>query len=489
MADLRYLKRRRQSWYFRIAVPTELQAVISPGRKLSEIVETLGTRDLTKAQSLRWARRECWEQEFRRLRGEPIEAPSRPPKEIYRETVQEAEAGNLDPWGEEGDFSEVDIMMDLEVEGALRQAGASDEAELAALPADVQARLHAWDDYRTARQGRTPARRIEYTTTVSEAAEGFLREIRKTAAQQTIGQYEAALRLFSDFVRDKPIARVSRRDVARFLDEIEQFDPNWGRSPKTKERSFDEIKELFQRADGTVGLKNRTLNRYLTAIGGTWDWAKRRGEASGDDPTSGLFKPVTGKNAAPYLPYPPETLQRLFAVPAPPNALLWELPLVALYSGMRLNEICSLDWADLKEEDDIPFFDIGTAKSEAGVRKVPVHPRLDWLLERRKTSGAVWPTLKPGGPDQKRSWYFSKRFTVFRREREIVGPGLKFHSFRKNAVQCLERARVPQNEAAEIVGHEKAGITYRVYNPDGLTMAQRKAVVEKIQYPFLETID
>ena len=60
-----------------------------------------------------------------------------------------------------------------------------------------------------------------------------------------------------------------------------------------------------------------------------------------------------------------------------------------------------------------------------------------------------------------------------------------FHSLRKNATRCLELARVPQNEAAEIIGHEKAGITYTVYNPEGLTMKHRQQVVKKIKYPVL----
>ena len=61
-----------------------------------------------------------------------------------------------------------------------------------------------------------------------------------------------------------------------------------------------------------------------------------------------------------------------------------------------------------------------------------------------------------------------------------------FHSFRKNATRCLELARVPENEASEILGHEKPGFTYRVYNPVGTTMGARQAVIEQMKYPVLE---
>lgn len=471
---------------------------------MTEIVETLGTRDLTLAQSLRWAKRDQWEREFTRLRvsdprrgGSDLHQSRRGgsdlAREVYQNTLREAEAGQLAVESPaEGRISDFDAELDAVLEEATRRTGVAHESELEAVRADLQARFDALQDYKAKAMGRKPKPRPAYSMKVSEAVQGFLREVGKTATKQTTGQYEASLRLFADFTGDKPIADVTRRDVASFLDEIEQFDPQWGRSPKTKKRSFEELKAMFQRTDGSIGLMNRTLNRYLTAISGAWEWAKRREEATGEDPTDGFFKPVKGRHAEPFQPYPLEMLNRLFVAPAPDNRLLWELPLVSLYSGMRLNEIASLDWRDVKDEDGIPYFDITAAKSEAGVRKVPVHNRLGWLLERREKAtsvageGAIWPELKPGGPDGKRSWYFTKRFGVFRRERGIDGPGLKFHSFRKNAVRCLELARVPQNEAAEIVGHEKAGITYRVYNPHGLTMEQRREVVEKIEYPGLK---
>jgi integrase len=485
MADLRYLKQRRQGWYFRIAVPSDLQDRIRPGRPMREIVETLGTTDLRKAQSDRWARREHWERHFKRLRGEPDDVPIKPPREVYEETLKAARVDKVDAHGREEWESDLDRHLDAVLGEAMARQGVSDTTELDDLPPDLQARLDALQDYRREALGKKVARRSIYSTTVREAADGFLREAGKTAMKQTIGQYEAVLRLFTDFTNNKPMGEVKRRDVALFLDEVEQLHPHWGRSPKTKERSFADIVETFRSSDETVGLSNRTLNRYLTAVSGAWKWAKLRGEAEGENPTADLFRPTSGKHSEPYQPYPPELLARLFEEPKPDNPLMWELPYVALFTGMRLNEICSLDWSDVQEDDGVVFFDVTVSKSEAGVRRVPVHSRLGWLMERRREKGAIWPELKAGGPDKKRSWYFTKRFGVFRRGRGIVGAGLKFHSFRKNTVQCFERARVPQNEAAEIVGHEKVGITYSVYNPQGMTMRQRLEVVEKIGYPVL----
>ncbi|MBB4286754.1 site-specific integrase [Roseospira goensis] len=478
MADLRYLKKRRQTWYFRLTVPPDLRDKLGK----TEIVESLGTRDLSLAQSRRWDWRATWEDRFDALRGNERQDRAAI-RETYKRTLQEARDGFLGkPEGDEHEFTIGDTISALVEQGErkTKQDGEVDPI--------TEAKIHALQDYAAERRGETVKTKAVYAMTINEAAKRYLDAIAKEITLQTRGQYEATFRLFADFMDDKPLRDVTRRDAAAFLEELARFSPTWGRSPKTKDRSFADLKALY--AGKGEGLSQRTLNRYITALSGLWKWARDREEVGGENPFDRFFKAINEKNSSGYVPFSLGDLNALFALPAPTNPVLWEVPLVALFTGMRLGEVCSLTWENVQQEDGIWFFDITAAKSVAGIRVVPVHDALGWLVARRPTSGAdlanpIWPVLKPGGPDGKRSWYMTKAFGTFRRSRGITDKGKVFHSFRKNAVQCLERARVPQNEAAEIVGHEKEGITYRVYNPDGLTMAQRREVVRKIAYPGL----
>ena len=59
---------------------------------------------------------------------------------------------------------------------------------------------------------------------------------------------------------------------------------------------------------------------------------------------------------------------------------------------------------------------------------------------------------------------------------------IDFHSFRRSAIRCLENARVPQSEAAQVVGHERAGITFGTYNPEGMDLKALREVIENIRY-------
>ena len=67
----------------------------------------------------------------------------------------------------------------------------------------------------------------------------------------------------------------------------------------------------------------------------------------------------------------------------------------------------------------------------------------------------------------------------------MKGADTVFHCFRKNAATALERARVLENEAVQILGHKKMTMSYGLYS-DGLELPALAQVVEAIKYPGLD---
>jgi integrase len=57
---------------------------------------------------------------------------------------------------------------------------------------------------------------------------------------------------------------------------------------------------------------------------------------------------------------------------------------VAMFTGMRLNEIVSLTVGQIRKAAGVEFTDITEAETDAGIRHVPLHPRLGWLSKRAK---------------------------------------------------------------------------------------------------------
>ena len=56
-----------------------------------------------------------------------------------------------------------------------------------------------------------------------------------------------------------------------------------------------------------------------------------------------------------------------------------------------------------------------------------------------------------------------------------------FHFTRKTMSTLFERADLSHNEAAEIVGHEKTGMTYGLYSA-GIGIEQKKLIIERLRY-------
>jgi integrase len=511
MADTRYLKKRRQTWYFIIKVPADLL----PKLGKSEIVTSLKTRDLTKAQSERWPLVAEWMAQFEVYRGTRTWTPAEieeKAKQEYHETL-----AMLAEYDEDAENTEV--FADLAYEKLQRND--LDDMEYAR----TSARLKAAVGRKAALSGSSsempiafgrrgldlatlqPVVRTRKKTgePFAEAAQRYIEETQRDPAakltEQTRGQYEATYRLFNQWAKSPHLDDVDRKQAALFLDKVATLDPLWGRSPLTKKRTFEEVFEEF--GNHKTGLSNRTINRYATGLSMVWKWAKKRGLSNGENPWTDQHRSQGERRKTAKFPFNGDELKLLLSN-APEvrpkeqshsNTIAW-LSLISAYSGMRLNEMCNRKTADIKQMDGVWFIEISNAKSEAGDRKVPIHSKLiaAGLLDFIEHHGSEWlfPVLKPGGPDGKRSWYISKRFTEHRRKLgvERLDPAtgkdrVDFHSFRRSVVKVLERARLPQTEAAQVIGHDREGITFGIYNPEGLDIHALQQVVEAIRYPEL----
>ena len=164
-------------------------------------------------------------------------------------------------------------------------------------------------------------------------------------------------------------------------------------------------------------------------------------------------------------------------------------PLIALYSGMRLEEICQLHLSDIVKVDGVLCFSINEesggsgyvkhVKSSAGIRKVPVHPYLWEKIGLGKFASFRWEQTKKEKhrsallfPDLQERVNTVNHATVklgsalthwFTRYRRSVGVGGQhgetstkaFHSFRHTVIEYLHKeARVDLSMLQSVVGHE-----------------------------------
>lgn len=254
----------------------------------------------------------------------------------------------------------------------------------------------------------------------------------------------------------------------------------------------------------TLGGSSKTAHDRLTWVKTLLGYACRDLELIPRQPWEGID--IAHRTERPRTSWRPAELAAFFGLPlftayeiprnrwkAGGEAAYW-VPLLGLFTGARIGELCQLRTVDVIEgADGLPALRItdeadgATVKSEAGHREVPVHSELirlgfmDYVGNVRASGEAkLWPALKyrdgkPGG-------YFSAWFSEARKLAPIPVPD--FHSLRHTVRSKLTDADVPEPLQDRITGHEIRGsVGTKVY--DHVSMAKLRDAVERISYPGL----
>ncbi|MRR53306.1 MAG: site-specific integrase [Deltaproteobacteria bacterium] len=294
------------------------------------------------------------------------------------------------------------------------------------------------------------------------------------------------LAVFLELVEDRDITTITHQELMTFRANLVKVPAN---PKKGRDKEGKPLKEIIEM--GLPPISQRTVGKYLTRVASFFKWAKlhkyvetneaegltikesKKAKASGDRNTYGvddlekIFKALT------YDHKKPESF--------------W-IPLIGLYSGMRIDEICQLHLEDVKSIEGIPCFDVNEegskkVKTVSSSRIVPVHPVLITLgfldyVEQIRVQGKprLWENciLKRDGYSQDfGKWYqrFNRKYIT--QERKKV-----FHSFRHLVADTLKQSGIQETVTAELLGQKNENITYsrygKSYKPQPLLEALQK---------------
>jgi len=165
---------------------------------------------------------------------------------------------------------------------------------------------------------------------------------------------------------------------------------------------------------------------------------------------------------------------------------LSDLILIGCYSGMRIEEICSLQKFDVDLKEN--FIKVTDAKTDAGNRIVPIHPQLKPRLKELmevEDDEYLLPNLTHNKYGD-RSNSIGKRFGNLKKRLGYSNRQV-FHSIRKTVTTQLENAYINENITADILGHEKPRITYGQYS-GGANIKVKLDSIKKISYDFSKVV-
>ncbi len=118
---------------------------------------------------------------------------------------------------------------------------------------------------------------------------------------------------------------------------------------------------------------------------------------------------------------------------------IWSAWALCLYGGFRIEEVCQFKTSDFHGG----ALHVRVAKSEAGVRAVPVHPVIAPLVKQliaTSSDSYLLPGLLIAGRDSKRSVYLAKRAAWhIRQVMKITDKGFVTHGLRHTFTNACER--------------------------------------------------
>ena len=235
-----------------------------------------------------------------------------------------------------------------------------------------------------------------------------------------------------------------------------------------------------------------TLDRLRSSLSSLWDWLIEEGKRTDlENPWRGhggrRRRKKTGGNDIPgarkRTPYTDDQLVALLSG-RPRQPALADVLRIGLFSGMRLDEICSLRASDVTDG----VMHVREGKTENAERDVPIHLAIAGVFRRRITGKAcddpLFPDIPEGGPDGTRGFNASKWFTRYRRSVGVEpepGKLLDFHSLRHTFKTAMHDAGVHPRTIDWLCGHAPPGMT-GVYDA-GPNKAERRRAIRKLRYP------
>jgi integrase len=94
----------------------------------------------------------------------------------------------------------------------------------------------------------------------------------------------------------------------------------------------------------------------------------------------------------------------------------------------------------------------------------------------------VFPLLRPGGPDQKLGYYFTKWWSRYRKDVGVYEKRLDYHSFRASVTTKLAEANVSLEVRNELLGHEGKSTDERNYQK-GFSLKFLAEAISKVSWP------
>ncbi|MEM1353904.1 MAG: DUF6538 domain-containing protein [Planctomycetota bacterium] len=502
-----YVQRRRSGYYYRQRVPKLRQQQLGKHEivvslrtmcpkaawyraaqlyvSVNEILDTPGsmsqhhlTHQLAAQIAERWKRRALNEDFDQRLAGQPTRTDSDVTRDL-QSTLEDLQRVRLEPHKGLIDtvISEHRLGLASESEDWRRLGYYLVKASSEFLH-EVQKRS---DPDHLAPMSYIPPEQGEQDTVVSgtwlklsEAIDRWEQEGGRRAL--TVKEWRYRIKRFIELKGDRYVHQITTDDIRDFKDAYKQMPAKLPQ--KDRQRSLPQIIERYADCD-VDRLKPNSINNGLSALSSVLSWCVENRYLK-ENVALGIRVPRPKKGVRRRLPYDANDLAAIFEqspiyqLGQRPHgcggeASYW-IPVMALYTGARLEEIAQLTIDDVRREAGWLYLDINDEgekkflKNASSKRRVPVHPRMielgfDRFLKLFGQQGHedLFPNVQSA--TGKRTAAFSKWINRHLRiECGIRDPRKVFHSFRHTFKDACREAGIARDLHNALTGHATGGV-------------------------------
>jgi integrase len=313
---------------------------------------------------------------------------------------------------------------------------------------------------------------------ISQVVQKYVQENSVKWDNRTKETYMASMNILIEILGDVQINSVRAKEIDRFRDTLKKLPPNRTKSPAYRNKPITEL--INMRIEKT--LSNQTVNLHLQRIGTMIEYAIRHELYRGQNPAFKVQLPDDRDAKERRAPFNSDELTKIFRSKeyledAFVHSFQFWTPIIALFHGMRQNEIAQLHFEDIyKTEDGIWVFrydkkyliteqGLTSTKNIKGTsrRLIPINPFLlkelnfiEWCERlKKKDEVRLFPEIKGnknGFGDRVSDWFNGK----YKKSCGIESPDSRmrdFHSFRATLITYMGYKQLPKELRLRYVGH------------------------------------
>ena len=344
------------------------------------------------------------------------------------------------------------------------------------------------------------ARRPTVSTLWSKVFDEFaLEKYNNRTGENTIKQNRQCLETIFEIIGKKYVESITYKDCQKVTRSVYNIPKKW--KERYKGRKLSDL--LAKKNNDAISLTS--VKKYLRIFKEFLIFCKDNRYIP--DSFQGDIKITKRKEVISIEAFTKEELKRIFDPITYPRVMdtkysyrYW-IPLIALYSGMRLNEICQLYIDDIKVNKGVWYFDISDERKDQHIKNpqskriVPIHPKLLELGIIEYANKVK--EIKVDNKHPERLFYqlnYSVKNHYIQAPSQWFGRYLKklgidsrskvFHSMRHTVKPYLRDVGIPQEYQNVICGWIGKDIGEVVYGGN-VPIKKLYREISKLKYPFL----